>query len=70
MSRQESIDKIQDACKQIALQFMKIHPALPGIEDEETQADCLKSLHGMTTELEIIKKKLIQLQGRDDSGEL
>jgi hypothetical protein len=70
MSRQESIDKIQEACKQIALQFMKIHPALRGIEDEQTQSDCLKSLHGMTTELEIIKKKLIQLQGRDDSGEL
>ena len=70
MSRQESIDKIQEACKQIALQFMKIHPALPGIDNEETQSDCLKSLHGMTTELEIIKKKLIQLQGRDDSGEL
>lgn len=70
MSRQESIDKIQEACKQIALQFMKIHPALPGIDNEETQSDCLKSLHCMTTELEIIKKKLIQLQGRDDSGEL
>ncbi|MGI9239625.1 MAG: hypothetical protein ACR2RV_02425 [Verrucomicrobiales bacterium] len=70
MSRQESIDKIQEACKQIALQFMKIHPAVPGIGDEETQSDCLKSLHLMTTELEIIKKKLIQLQGRDDSGEL
>jgi len=70
MSRQESIDKIQEACKQIALQFMKIHPAVPGIEDEQTQDDCFKSLHAMTTELEIIKKKLIQLQGRDDSGEL
>ena len=70
MSRQDSIAKIQEACKQIALQFMKIHPALPGIEDETTQADCLKSLHAMTTELEIIKKKLIQLQGRDESGEL
>ncbi|MFT4549007.1 MAG: hypothetical protein ACI9UA_001786 [Pseudoalteromonas tetraodonis] len=70
MSRQVSTDKIQEACKQIALQFMKIHPALPGIEDEATQSDCLKSLHAMTTELEIIKKKLIQLQGRDDSGEL
>ena len=70
MSRPESIEKIQEACKQIALQFMKIHPAVPGIGDEETQADCLKSLHAMTTELEIIKKKLIQLQGRDESGEL
>ena len=70
VSRNEAIAKIQECCKQIALQMMKIHPALPGIEDEPTQSDCLKSLHGMTTELETIKKKLIRLQNRDDSTEL
>lgn len=70
MERAEAISKIQEACKQIALQFMKIHPNVSGLNDEETQGDCLKSLHAMTTELEVIKKKLIRLQGRDDSGEL
>ena len=70
MERDESISKIQDACKEIALQFMKIHPAVPGLDDDEAQGECLKSLHGMTTELEIIKKRLIRLQNRDDSSEL
>ena len=70
MSQQESIDKIQEACKQIALQFMRIHPAVPGLEHQETQEVCLKTLHNMTTELEVMKKHLIILQKRDDSTEL
>jgi hypothetical protein len=70
MERDAAIGKIEEACKQIALQFMKIHPALPGIADEQVQSECLKSLHAMTTELETIKKKLIRLKGRDDTTEL
>ena len=70
MERDAAISKIEEACKQIALQFMKIHPALPGIADEQVQGECLKSLHAMTTELETIKKKLIRLKGRDDTTEL
>ena len=56
--------------KLIALQFMKIHPAIGKLEDPETQADALKSMHEMTVHLEVIKKKLIKLQQRDDSSEL
>lgn len=70
MDRETAISKIEEACKNIALQFMKIHPALPGLGDEETQGECLKSLHAMTTDLETIKKRLIKLKGRDDSTEL
>ena len=70
MERDDAIKTIQEACKQIALQFMKIHPAVPKLGDPATQGDCLKSLHAMTTELETIKKKLIKLQNRDDSAEL
>ena len=70
MERDDAIENIQEACKQIALQFMKIHPALPALGDSEVQGECLKSLHLMTTELETIKKRLIRLKGRDDSTEL
>lgn len=70
MERDAAIDTIQEACKQIALQFMKIHPALPKLEDSDTQNACLKALHGMTTELETVKKQLIRLQQRDGSTEL
>ena len=58
MDRPAAIAQIQEAAKQIALQFMKIHPALG------------KSMHEMTVHLESIKKRLIKLQKRDDSAEL
>jgi len=70
MEREEAIEKIEEACKQIALQMMKIHPTVRHLGDEETQADVLKAAHELTVELEIIKKKLIRLKGRDDSTEL
>lgn len=68
--RDEAIDKIQEACKQIALQLMKIGPNLSKLEDEPTQDDIVKASYKLTIELEIIKKKLIKLQNRDDSTEL
>lgn len=68
MDRSAAIQQIQDACKTIALQFMKIHPALPHLQDSETQAESLKSLHEMTVQLESIKKRLIRLEKRDDSA--
>ena len=70
MTREESIAQIQEACKQIALQMMKIHPAIHHLDDKDTQDDVLKAAHELTVELETIKKKLIRLQKRDDSTEL
>ena len=70
MPREESIDKIQASCKEIALQLMKIHPSVSALEDEATQGEVLTALHGMTVQLEVLKKKLIQLQQRDGSSEL
>ncbi|MCF6313232.1 MAG: hypothetical protein L3J39_12350 [Verrucomicrobiales bacterium] len=70
MKREEAIEKIEGSCKQIALQMMKIHPAVRDLGDDGTQGDILKSAHALTVELEVIKKKLIQLKGRDDSTDL
>lgn len=67
MTRPEAILQIRDACKTVALQFMKIHPALPHLQDSETMADSLKALHEMTVQLEIIKKKIGRLERQDDS---
>jgi hypothetical protein len=69
-TRPAAIQVIQEACKQIALQFMKIHPAIGKLEEPETQAEALKAMHEMTVHLEVIKKKMIKLQQRDDSAEL
>jgi len=70
MTQEEAIDKIQEGCKQIALQMMKIQPSIPVIEDGEIKSDLIRSAHQLTVELEVIKKKLIQLQQRDGSTEL
>ena len=70
MTREEAIGQIEEACKVVALQMMKIHPAVGSLDHEETQADVLRAAHQLTVELETIKKKLIQLQKRDDSCEL
>ena len=70
MERSAAISQIREACKNIALQFMKIHPALPHLKDDETMKDSLKSLHEMTVQLETIKKKIGRLERADDSSVL
>ncbi len=67
MTRPEATQQIRDAAKTIALQMMKIHPALPHLNDEETMKDSLKALHEMTVHLETIKKKIGRLEKQDDS---
>ena len=46
---------------------MKIHPAVPGLADEETQKECFRCVHEMTVLLETIKKKIGRLERTDDS---
>jgi thymidylate synthase ThyX len=67
MDRPTAIAQIREAAKNIALQFMKIHPALPGLNDAETMGDCIKAVHEMTVQLEVIKKKVGKLERSDDS---
>lgn len=70
MNRDEAITRIEAACKTIALEMMKITPAARQLEDEATTAEVVKAAYQLTLELEVIKKKLIQLKGRDDSSVL
>ena len=70
MNRDEAVDKIEAACKVIALEMMKVTPAARNLGDEEVTANIVKASYQLTVELEVIKKKLIQLKGRDDSSEL
>jgi thymidylate synthase ThyX len=70
VDRSEASDQIQECCKQIALQLMKLHPAIGKLGDAETQAACVKAAHQLTVELETIKKQIIRLRKRDDSTEL
>jgi len=67
MTATEAIGQIEEACKVIALQMMKIHPAARALSDEEARAAILKSAHALTVELESIKKRCVRLRQRDDS---
>lgn len=68
MTREEAIERIEAACKAIALEMMKVTPAARHLGDEDTTADVVKAAYQLTIELESIKKKLIKLKGRDDSA--
>ena len=70
MTPADASEKIHEACKQIALQLMRIHPAVRALDDEPTQAAILKAAHQLTVELETIKKQVIRLGQRDGSTEL
>ncbi len=70
MERADAIAQIEDACKTISLAMMRVNPAVRHLDDPETQSDVIKAAHQLTVELEVIKKKMIRLKGRDDSSEL
>lgn len=70
MEKPEAIQQIRDACAQIVRQFMRIHPAVPHLNHQETADEFYVILHRMTTDLEVLKKKLGRLEREDDSTEL
>lgn len=70
MTQSEAIERIEAACKVIALEMMKVTPAARHLADEQIKSDVVKAAYQLTIELEIIKKKLIKLKGRDESSDL
>jgi len=45
-----------------------IHPLVPGLADQATQAELLKALYELTKNVEVVKKQLLKLEKRDDSS--
>ncbi len=70
MDRTAGIAQIRQACKGIALELMKIHPAVPALADKETQDEIYKMLFELTREVEVIKKRLGKLEAKDNSTAL
>ena len=70
MDEKAAIEKIEESCKVIALEMMKVTPAAKQLGNDEIAGEVMKAAYELTIQLEIIKKKLIQLKGRDDSSEL
>ncbi len=70
MEKSDAIERIRNACNSISREMMGIHPAVPALADRETQDEIFKSLYALTTQVEIIKKRLAKLEKRDESAEL
>jgi hypothetical protein len=62
MDRKAATEQIRAACKAIVVEQMKIHPAIPGLADKETQDEIYKSLFELTNQVEGIKKRLGRLE--------
>ena len=69
MDQDSAIEKIEESCKTIALEMMRLTPLAKELGDEEIAGEVMKASYELTIQLEVIKKKLIQLKGRDDSAE-
>jgi hypothetical protein len=70
MTKSEAIQQIRTAAAAMVPHLMKITPAAAKLEAPEVQAEILKHLHQLTTELEAIKKKVGRLERDDASTEL
>ncbi|MDQ3622452.1 MAG: hypothetical protein M3463_08200 [Verrucomicrobiota bacterium] len=68
MDRSTALAEIRAACNQVAAGVTKIHPLLPALEDEPTKAEIIKALFELTRHVETVKKQLMKLEKRDESG--
>ena len=70
MTRPEASEKIKTSCKAIALEMMDLNPTIASLNDTETQEALYEASYALTEQLEIIKKKVIQLERRDNSTDV
>ena len=70
MDRPEASERIKASCKTIALEMMELNPTIASLDDTETQEALYEASYALTKQLEIIKKKVIQLERRDGSTEV
>lgn len=70
MDRAAAIEQIKSVCKTIAVEMMKIHPAVPPLNDKPTQDEIYQAIYRITKDIEIIKKKVIKLQAGEETPEI
>ena len=67
MDKAVAITQIRNVCKTISVEMMKIHPAVPALQDKETQDEIYKVLFELTKQVEVIKKRIAKLEKGDDT---
>jgi hypothetical protein len=70
MDKPAAIEQIRSVCNTVTKELMRIHPAVPALQDQEAQADILRAVFELTKQIETIKKRLLRLQARDESKDL
>jgi thymidylate synthase ThyX len=67
MDKAAAIKQIRDVCNNVSRELMRIHPAVPALEEKEAQDEIFKTLFELTKQVEIIKKRLAKLEAKDES---
>lgn len=70
MDRKAAAEQIRSVCNTIARELMKIHPAVPALQHEETQKVIYETVYELTKNVETIKKKLARMEAADESRDL
>src|SRR5688572_28478010 len=70
MDRSTATSHIRTICNELAAGITRVHPLLPALEDEPTKGEIIKALFELTKNVEVVKKQLMKLERRDDSGAL
>jgi len=65
-----AIAQIRQACNNIAIELMRIHPAVPALENKEIRDELYKTLFEVTKQVEVIKKRLAKMESGADTPEL
>jgi hypothetical protein len=68
MDRTTAIQQIRTACNQLSAGVTSIHPLVGGLADQPTQDEIFKALFELTKNVETVKKQLLRLEKRDESG--
>ncbi|MHA3772086.1 hypothetical protein ACXR0O_11165 [Verrucomicrobiota bacterium sgz303538] len=68
MDRAAAIQQIRTACNQLSAGVTGIHPLVPALTDQATQDEIFKALFELTKNVETVKKQLLRLEKKDESG--
>jgi len=70
MDTPTAISQIRQSCKNIGMELMRVHPAVPPLAEKATQDEIYKALFEITKQVEVIKKQLGKLEAGTTTAEL
>ncbi len=67
MTSSEAVQNIRQHALRISQEITAIHPLVPRLQQEATQAEVLRALFELTKQVEVLKKHLLKLEKGDES---